>query len=265
MGPFLKVAALSCVGAGVYKASPSNQFTSVVAALSILAAVFWRHVQPYLIFAWMCFFRPIGKKGEDQRARLDSFYQGQADVYDATRTRLLRGRNTLVRLCAAHLRQMKAENTGKPLVWVDIGGGTGFNIEEMDKYFPISEFDKVYLIDLCEPLLSIARKRFAARGWKNVHVLCQDATFFTLPEWESGEVCARGAVRQVTSSGSSYQSKHTPNPILLLISLFTLSYSLSMIPSYFALLDRIDDLYVHAPRRAPTVSRPQNTSYSHLG
>jgi hypothetical protein len=26
-------------------------------------------------------------------------------------------------------------------------------------------------------------------------------------------------------------------------SLFTLSYSLSMIPSYFALLDRIDDLY----------------------
>lgn len=27
-------------------------------------------------------------------------------------------------------------------------------------------------------------------------------------------------------------------------SLFTLSYSLSMIPSYFALLDRIDDLYV---------------------
>ena len=28
---------------------------------------------------------------------------------------------------------------------------TGFNIEEMNKYFPISEFDRVYLIDLCEP------------------------------------------------------------------------------------------------------------------
>ncbi len=46
-------------------------------------------------------------------------------VYDATRTRLLRGRQTLLRLCAAHLRQMKKENPDKPLVWVDIGGGTG--------------------------------------------------------------------------------------------------------------------------------------------
>ena len=27
----------------------------------------------------------------------------------------------------------------------------GFNIEEMDNYFPISGFDRVYLIDLCEP------------------------------------------------------------------------------------------------------------------
>ena len=94
-------------------------------------------------------------------------------MYDATRHRLLRGRHTLLRLCAAHLRQMKKENPRKPLVWVDIGGGTGkhkrlihaystnvdifihapqgFNIEEMDKYFPIKEFDRVYLIDLCQP------------------------------------------------------------------------------------------------------------------
>ena len=27
----------------------------------------------------------------------------------------------------------------------------GFNIEEMDKYFPIKNFDAVYLIDLCQP------------------------------------------------------------------------------------------------------------------
>ena len=45
-------------------------------------------------------------------------------MYDATRHRLLRGRHTLLRLCAAHLRQMKKENPKKPLVWVDIGGGT---------------------------------------------------------------------------------------------------------------------------------------------
>ncbi|KIP07889.1 hypothetical protein PHLGIDRAFT_510955 [Phlebiopsis gigantea 11061_1 CR5-6] len=179
----------------------------------------WKPMQPYLIFAWMCFFRPIGRKECDQQQRLDSFYEGQAEVYDATRHRLLRGRHTLLRLCAAHLRQMKRENPKKPLVWVDIGGGTGFNIEEMDKYFPIAEFDSVYVIDLCQPLLDVARRRFAARGWTNVQVLCQDATFFALPEWGDRLDSARGAV-----------------------SLFTMSYSLSMIPSYFALLDRIDEL-----------------------
>ncbi|KAI0699007.1 hypothetical protein BC835DRAFT_1268331, partial [Cytidiella melzeri] len=196
----------------------SSILSTIAAGLSVAIAVSWKGLRPYLIFAWMCFFRPIGKKEGNQQNRLDSFYQGQADVYDATRHRLLRGRHTLLRLCAAHLRQMKKANPQKPLVWVDIGGGTGFNIEEMDKYFPIREFDTVYIIDLCEPLLDVARRRFAARGWKNVHVLCQDATFFSLPQWEQG-ISARGAV-----------------------SLFTLSYSLSMIPSYFALLDRIDEL-----------------------
>ncbi|GJE99974.1 related to Betaine lipid synthase [Phanerochaete sordida] len=217
----LKALALGCLGAGVYKTCPSQSSTkaSLLAALSVIIAVSWKHLRPYLIFAWMCFFRPIGKKGGDQQQRLDSFYAGQADVYDATRHRLLRGRHTLLRLCAAHLRQMKKENPTKPLVWVDIGGGTGFNIEEMDKYFPIKDFDSVYLIDLCQPLLDVARRRFVARGWNHVQVLCQDATFFSLPEWDSNLVTARGAV-----------------------SLFTLSYSLSMIPSYFALLDRIDEL-----------------------
>ncbi|KAI0338707.1 hypothetical protein BDW22DRAFT_1415383 [Trametopsis cervina] len=223
-----KVAALGCLGAVGYKTlsthtptTPSTFLAPIAAALSLVLAVAWRALRPYAVFAWMCFFRPIGNKEGDQQTRLDSFYQGQADVYDATRHRLLRGRHTLLRLCAAHLRLMKKQNPGKPLVWVDIGGGTGFNIEEMDAYFPVREFDRVYLIDLCEPLLAVARRRFLARGWTNVHVLCQDATFFALPEWSTDPAnsSARGAV-----------------------SLFTLSYSLSMIPSYFALLDRIDDL-----------------------
>jgi betaine lipid synthase len=44
-------------------------------------------------------------------------------------------------------------------------------------------------------LLDVARLRFEKRGWKNVHILCQDATFFTLPQWEKGDVDARGSVR----------------------------------------------------------------------
>jgi len=56
----------------------------------------------------------------------------------------------------------------------------GHNIELMDKHFPISSFDAVYLIDLCDSLLDVARRRFAQKGWKNVIVLCQDASEFSL-------------------------------------------------------------------------------------
>jgi betaine lipid synthase len=71
-----------------------------------------------------------------------------------------------------------------------------------DDYLPISYFDAIYLIDLCEPLLDVARQRFAARGWKNVHVLCQDASKFVLPEWESGELDPRGSLTAITLSYS---------------------------------------------------------------
>jgi betaine lipid synthase len=77
----------------------------------------------------------------------------------------------------------------------------GHNIELMDEYFPIADFDAVYLIDLCEPLLQISRKRFAKRGWSNITILCQDASDFVLPEWsESNE--AKGSVGFVTLSYS---------------------------------------------------------------
>lgn len=51
----------------------------------------------------------------------------------------------------------------------------------MAEYFPLEELSQIYLIDLCEPLLEVARRRFNARGWKNIQVLCQDAQEFTLP------------------------------------------------------------------------------------
>ena len=72
----------------------------------------------------------------------------------------------------------------------------------MDDYMPISSFDAVYLIDLCEPLLDIARRRFAAKGWKNVHCLHQDASKFILPEWQDGEIPTLGQVSLVTMSYS---------------------------------------------------------------
>lgn len=70
----------------------------------------------------------------------------------------------------------------------------------MDKHFPVASFDAVYLIDLCEPLLDVARTRFARKGWTNVTVLQQDASEFSLPEWANKE--AKGSVNFVTLSYS---------------------------------------------------------------
>lgn len=80
----------------------------------------------------------------------------------------------------------------------------------MAEYFPLDQLSAVYLVDLCEPLLEVARKRFAARGFKNVQVLCQDARDFTLPGLAEGKK----------------------------VDLFTCSYSLSMVRSTsFSLYD----------------------------
>ncbi|KAG6816964.1 hypothetical protein H0H87_001278 [Tephrocybe sp. NHM501043] len=196
-----------------------SRFAAALAAAICVAAILGQLLRPQLKFIWHCFIRPLG--ASDQKDRLDKFYEGQADIYDKTRNGLLRGRNTMLSLSASHIRSMRAKNPKNRLVWVDIGGGTGHNIELMDKYFPIQSFDAVYLVDLCEPLLQVARKRFAAKGWNNVAVLCQDASQFTLPEWTDDK----------DPKGS--------------VSFVTLSYSLSMIPSYYTLLDRID--HVLAP------------------
>ncbi|PWN41282.1 hypothetical protein IE81DRAFT_324662 [Ceraceosorus guamensis] len=170
-------------------------------------------IKTALSFAYHCFLAPIGKS-TNQSERLDRFYEGQAGVYDATRSGLLRGRRTMLKLCAAQLREMQRTNPGKPLVWVDVGGGTGWNIEEMSKYFPLHELSQIYLIDLCAPLLEVAKKRFAAMDLKNVQVLCQDARDFQLP-------------------GLAPEQK---------VDLFTCSYSISMIPPFYAVMDRINDM-----------------------
>jgi betaine lipid synthase len=85
----------------------------------------------------------------------------------------------------------------------------------MDTYLPVKQFDAIYLVDLCDPLLEIARRRFASKGWTNVHIIHSDACTFQLPH-----------------GGSLSNSA----------SLVTLSYSLSMIPPYHRLLDRVDQM-----------------------
>ena len=137
-------------------------------------------------------FKPVG--GDNHAQRMESFYSGQADAYDSFRKRLLQGRETLY------------EKVGIPEdgVWVDLGGGTGSNLEYLGE--GIRRLKKVYVVDLAGSLLKVATERAKARGWDNVEAVEADATTF---------VPAEGAADVVTCS-----------------------YSLTMIPDWFAAIDQ---------------------------
>ncbi|KAJ5176018.1 uncharacterized protein N7482_001895 [Penicillium canariense] len=177
----------------------------------------------YLKFIWANFLKPHDKHAEGQQGALESFYKTQAAVYDATRRRLLHGREDMLGLVAAQLKY-KVENkeikAGKA-VWVDVGGGTGYNIEAMSAFIPVDKFfDHVYLVDLSPSLCDVARQRFERLGWKNVTVLCQDARSFVLPERQVDPKSADGATTDR-------------------VDLVTMSYSLSMIPDYYSVVDSL--------------------------
>lgn len=71
-------------------------------------------------FIWSCFVKPYSKTESGFGGALEGFYAGQADVYDATRQGLLKGRTTMMKLAAAHLRAgLKGEEQGN-WVWVDV-------------------------------------------------------------------------------------------------------------------------------------------------
>lgn len=135
--------------------------------------------------------KPI--RGKDHAARMESFYGGQAEAYDSFRKRLLKGREELWQL-------LDVPEDG---VWVDMGGGTGANLENLgDK---IGRLQKAYVVDLSTSLLEVASERFKARGWDNAQAVEADATAWQPPE---------GAADVVT-----------------------FSYSLTMIPDWFAAVE----------------------------
>jgi len=88
-------------------------------------------------------------------------------------------------------------------IWIEMGGGTGSNLEYLgDK---IHKLKKVYIVDLSPSLLSIAQKRIAERGWENVQTVEQDVLKFQPDEGMADVI--------------------------------TFSYSLTMIPNWFAAID----------------------------
>ncbi|CEJ01538.1 hypothetical protein RMCBS344292_15562 [Rhizopus microsporus] len=190
---------------------------------------------------YSCFFKPLGEHGHNLQGRLESFYHDQAKIYDHSRGALLRGRKTMLKLSAAQLKEQIASGVmNKKPIWIDLGGGTGWNIETMNDYFPIDQFEKVILVDLTPSLCAVAAERFEKKGWKNVVVLCEDAASFQVPG-DEGSLEGR-------------------------VGLVTVSYALSMMDHFYPVVDRIQsllspegvvgvvDFYVSGRSRAPAES-----------
>lgn len=139
---------------------------------------------------WHLLLSPI--RGDSHADRLNSFYAGQASDYDAFRARLLKGRGEL-------LQSLPAPTGG---VWVDMGGGTGANLEAAPW---LSSCRRVVVADLCQPLLDVCRERVSHRGWNQVEPVLADVTTY-----DPGEP----------------------------VDLVTFSYSLTMIPDWFRAVER---------------------------
>ena len=135
--------------------------------------------------------RPV--RGKDHASRMENFYGGQAGDYDDFRKRLLRGREELW----SHLDVNEGE------VWLDMGGGTGSNLEYFGEN--ISRLKQVYVVDLAGSLLKMVEKRAADHDWTNVTAVEADATKFVPPEGQ--------------------------------VDVITFSYSLTMIPDWFAAME----------------------------
>lgn len=132
-------------------------------------------------------------RGRNHAERMENFYGGQAQGYDDFRRRLLKGREQL----------WQALPKPEGGIWVDLGGGTGANLENFGE--DIVRLKKIYVVDLSKSLLDVARDRARQRGWTNVECVEADATRFRPPA---------GAADVVT-----------------------FSYSLTMIPPWFAAID----------------------------
>jgi S-adenosylmethionine-diacylgycerolhomoserine-N-methlytransferase len=133
-------------------------------------------------------------RGATHRERLESYYRDQAAGYDDFRRRLLPGRAEL-------FAALDVPAGGR---WVDMGGGTGANLEQLGGR--MSQLADLYLVDLSPSLLAIARQRLQANRWSNVHLCEADATTFA-PDGGPVDVV-------------------------------TFSYSLTMIADWFAALER---------------------------
>jgi len=152
-----------------------------------------------LLVLYSTWFKPHA--GNTHQQRLENFYRDQAGAYDSFRQGLLHGRRPMQAALAARLED------SEDLVWVDMGGGTGYNVELMEEFIDLSIFKEIYVVDLCPSLCQQARARVERKGWTNVKVV-------------EGDVC------QFQLEGDAKAD------------VVTFSYSLSMIPPFHDAVDQ---------------------------
>lgn len=131
-------------------------------------------------------------KGKDHAERMESFYGAQATSYDSFRRKFLKGRQELY----------EAIPVPEDGVWVEMGGGTGSNLEYVGQR--LAQLAKVYIVDLSPSLLKVAQQRINDNNWTNAETVEADATSFQ-PDGGADVV--------------------------------TFSYSLTMIPDWFAAIE----------------------------
>jgi S-adenosylmethionine:diacylglycerol 3-amino-3-carboxypropyl transferase/ubiquinone/menaquinone biosynthesis C-methylase UbiE len=141
--------------------------------------------------------------GENQNEQLESFYKDQCDNYDAYRQRFLHGKHEVMSVFP--LIQNKTV--------LDIGGATGFNFEYIKDDLKI--YKQITILDLCKSLLDVADARIQTNGWTNVKTCHKDV---------------------MTYESQSEHSKTEKYDIIMI------SYTLTMIPDWKLILDKIHEL-----------------------
>lgn len=122
--------------------------------------------------------------------QMEAFYSEQVEGYDEFRKRLLHGRPEL----------FKSIDWSKVKTWVDMGAGTGYNLE----LAPCEQLSRIDLVDLSPSLLKVAEERVKKMSLPQAHCVLHDAT--------------------------TYKPSFTPD-------LVTFNYSLSMIPDWKLAID----------------------------
>lgn len=131
------------------------------------------------------------------------YYKDQSDMYDMTRYVLLKKRDQLI-------KSIKLNG-----IWIDLACGTGSNLEYLSSD-DLLRFQNIILVDISPDLCEIAKRRIERMRLNNASVICTD--ILTLNE---------------KNNLNSFKNK---------VNLITISYSLTMIPSWKQIIQKSIEL-----------------------